>query len=42
VHGTAAMAAAALVLMLLFISANLPSPLYVIYKARLHLSRGCG
>lgn len=37
-HGTAAMAAAALVLMLVFNSANLPAPLYVIYKERLHLS----
>lgn len=37
-HGTSALAAAALVLMLVFNSANLPAPLYVIYKARLHLS----
>lgn len=37
-HGTAAMAAAALALMLLFNSANLPAPLYIIYKERLHLS----
>jgi MFS family permease len=37
-HGTAAMGAAALVLMLVFNSANLPAPLYVIYKERLHLS----
>jgi MFS family permease len=37
-YGTTAMAAAALVLMLVFNSANLPGPLYVIYRDRLHLS----
>jgi MFS family permease len=36
-HGTA-MVAAAIVLMLIFNSANLPSPLYVIYRDRFHFS----
>lgn len=37
-HRAAGMAGAALVLMLVFNAANLPSPLYVIYRQRLHFS----